>query len=305
MMVVAVVGAATALMARHDRARADRHQEGARVLDGQPARLHVPGLRRGRLRGGRLPPLHPRLLQGAALPRLGLGDPRAGRRAGHAADGRPAAARSRGRSGPSWSARWPSPASRCSPASTARTRSWPARSRRRPARSCSAIGARHRAADRLLHGAAAVPDLLRRVPRAIARRAERHVHESPLVACWSPLRACWPLGSSVAAGYVDDRPHFVQPVVSRLRGRSTQAHHPRWLPVVATAGARCSGIAAAFYLYRALPATCRARLGAPLRALARRARGQVRLRRRSTTGSWPRVVVAAASALLWRGVDAG
>ena len=38
--------------------------------------------------GGDLPPRDPRLLQGAALPRLGLGDPRHGRRAGHAQDGR-------------------------------------------------------------------------------------------------------------------------------------------------------------------------------------------------------------------------
>ena len=37
----------------------------------------------------RLPRLHPRLLQGAALPRRGLGDPRDVGRAGHAQDGRP------------------------------------------------------------------------------------------------------------------------------------------------------------------------------------------------------------------------
>ena len=35
------------------------------------------GVRRRRLRGGHLPRLHPRLLQGLPLPRLGLGDPRA------------------------------------------------------------------------------------------------------------------------------------------------------------------------------------------------------------------------------------
>ena len=39
---------------------------------------------------GDLPPLHPRLLQGAAVPRLRLGHPRRRRRAGHAQDGRPA-----------------------------------------------------------------------------------------------------------------------------------------------------------------------------------------------------------------------
>ena len=84
---------------RHHRPRADRHQEGAGLLHGQPARLHVPGLRRGRLRGGRLPPLHPRLLQGPALPRLGLGHPRPRRRAGHAAAWAACGGASRGRSG--------------------------------------------------------------------------------------------------------------------------------------------------------------------------------------------------------------
>ena len=42
----------------------------------------------GRLLGGDLPHGQPRLLQGAALPRFGLGDPLARRRAGHAKDGR-------------------------------------------------------------------------------------------------------------------------------------------------------------------------------------------------------------------------
>ena len=42
----------------------------------------------GRLRGRHLPHGHPRLLQGAALPRLRLGDPRHARRAGHAPHGR-------------------------------------------------------------------------------------------------------------------------------------------------------------------------------------------------------------------------
>ncbi len=72
---------------RDDRVRAARHQEGVGLLDRQPARLH--GLRR-RLRGlrrGDLPHDHPRVLQGPALPRRGLGDPRPRRRAGHAPHG--------------------------------------------------------------------------------------------------------------------------------------------------------------------------------------------------------------------------
>ena len=72
---------------RHRGRRPERHQEGARLLDGEPARLHVPRRRDGRLRGGDLPHDHPRLLQGAAVPRLRLGDPRHARRAGHAQDG--------------------------------------------------------------------------------------------------------------------------------------------------------------------------------------------------------------------------
>ena len=71
-----------------DRAGAERYQARAGVLDGQPARLHVPGAGRGRVLGGGVPPVHARVLQGPALPRLGLGDPRDGRRAGHAPHGR-------------------------------------------------------------------------------------------------------------------------------------------------------------------------------------------------------------------------
>ena len=49
------------------------------------------GARRGGVDGGDLPPHDPRLLQGPAVPRLGLGHPRRPRRAGHAPDGRPVA----------------------------------------------------------------------------------------------------------------------------------------------------------------------------------------------------------------------
>ena len=66
------------------------HQEGPGLLDGLPARLHVPGRRHRRLRRRHLPHGLPRLLQGAALPRGGLGHPRPARRAGPEADGRPA-----------------------------------------------------------------------------------------------------------------------------------------------------------------------------------------------------------------------
>ena len=74
---------------RHHRPGAERHQAGAGLLDGVAARLHVPGDGRRRVRRRHLPPLHPRVLQGLPVPRLGRGHPRAARRAGHPPHGRP------------------------------------------------------------------------------------------------------------------------------------------------------------------------------------------------------------------------
>ena len=76
------------LRGRHHRLRPARHQEGAGVLDRVAARLHDAGRRLGCLRGRHLPHGHPRLLQGAAVPRRRLGHPRDGRRAGPQAHGR-------------------------------------------------------------------------------------------------------------------------------------------------------------------------------------------------------------------------
>ena len=75
--------------------------------------------------GRHLPHDHPRLLQGAAVPRRRLGHPRHGRRAGHAPHGRAAQAACRSPRSRSSSAGWPSPACRRSPASGRRTRSSP------------------------------------------------------------------------------------------------------------------------------------------------------------------------------------
>ena len=139
LVVVAVIGAATALLAGDDRASSrptsstcsrTRPSASSASCSSPPAS--------GAFGVGGLPPLHARLLQGAALPRLRLGDPRDVGRAGHAQDGRPAQARSRSRSGPSSSARWRSPASRCSPASSARTRSCGRGLRHRPPRAVRA-----------------------------------------------------------------------------------------------------------------------------------------------------------------------
>ncbi len=72
-----------AVRRRHHRRRHDRHQEGAGLLDGQPARLHDAGAGRRRLGGRPVPPGHARLLQGPALPRLRQRHLRLPSRAGH------------------------------------------------------------------------------------------------------------------------------------------------------------------------------------------------------------------------------
>ena len=61
---------------RLDRLHPDRHQARPGLLHALPARLHVRLAGRGGLDGGDLPPHDPRLLQGPALPGLGLGHPR-------------------------------------------------------------------------------------------------------------------------------------------------------------------------------------------------------------------------------------
>ena len=75
------------LLRRDRRAGADRHQAGRRLFDLLAARLHVRGRGRRRLRHRHLPSLHPRLLQGAAVPGRRRRDPRAASRAGHAPHG--------------------------------------------------------------------------------------------------------------------------------------------------------------------------------------------------------------------------
>ena len=65
-------------------AGAERHQAGDRLLHLLAARLHVRGGGGRGVPGGDVPPLHPRLLQGDALPRRRLGHHRDAPRAGHA-----------------------------------------------------------------------------------------------------------------------------------------------------------------------------------------------------------------------------
>ena len=73
---------------RDRRPGAERHQARHRLFDLFAARLHVRRHGQRRLFDRHVPPVHPRLLQGAAVPRLRLGDPRHASRAGHAAHGR-------------------------------------------------------------------------------------------------------------------------------------------------------------------------------------------------------------------------
>ncbi len=76
--VVAIIGGATAFVAATIAVAPVRHQKGAGLLDHQPAWLHDRSGGAGRVRGGHLPPGDTRLLQGAAVPGRGLGDPRHG-----------------------------------------------------------------------------------------------------------------------------------------------------------------------------------------------------------------------------------
>ena len=78
--------------------RADRHQESSRILHRFTARLHVHGLRRGSVFGRHLSPDDACVFQRAAVSGGRVGDSWHWRRAGHAQDGRPAAATCPGRS---------------------------------------------------------------------------------------------------------------------------------------------------------------------------------------------------------------
>ncbi len=78
LQVVGIIGAITMLGLRVHGADPGRHQAGAGLLHAVPAgvhgRLHVARTRRSQRR--LLPPVHARVLQGAALPGGGIGDPR-------------------------------------------------------------------------------------------------------------------------------------------------------------------------------------------------------------------------------------
>ena len=192
--------------------------------------------------------------------------------------------------------RSPSRASRPWPASSARTRSWPGRSRagrQRPLRRRPP----HRAADRVLHDAPAVPDVLRPLPRGTTRPSTTSTSRPGR--CWS--RWCsWPSAPPWAASSTSRTSS--QPVF-RLRGgarrppRGLAAHRwPRPSPSL--------GIVARLLPLRRVPRRSRRGSTASARGVRARARGQVRLRRRSTTGSRAASWSAAARTCSGSGVDA-
>ena len=74
--VVAVIGARDCILRGDHRPAPVRHQEGPGVLHRVAAGVHVPRRGHRRVRLGHLSPGHPRLLQGAALPRRRQRDPR-------------------------------------------------------------------------------------------------------------------------------------------------------------------------------------------------------------------------------------
>ena len=84
----ALLGAATLLVAGVVALVQWGHQARDRVLDDEPDRLHVPRRRGRRVRVRDVPPRHPRVLQGAALPHRRDRDPPPLGRAGHPQDGR-------------------------------------------------------------------------------------------------------------------------------------------------------------------------------------------------------------------------
>ena len=160
MTVVAWVGGGHRAARGHRRDRAARHQTGARVLDDQPARLHVPRRRHRRVQRRRVHGDLPRVLQGLPLPRRRLGDPRQRRQPGHADHGPVPQVPALHRGRDAWSRGSRSPACRRSRASWSKDEiisqaflrdDYGALDRR----------ARRRRVHRRLHDPADLPDVLR------------------------------------------------------------------------------------------------------------------------------------------------
>jgi NADH-quinone oxidoreductase subunit L len=122
-----------------------------------------------------------------------------------------------------------------------------------------------------------------------------HVHESP----WSMLIPLILLAvGSVVAGYIHI-PDLVEPVFRREAEHG--AHHPHWLPILATVTALV-GIAAAVYLFL-FKTDLAARLGRSLQGAGRVLEGKYYF---DEAYNWfaSRVVVLGSERVLWRWMDA-
>jgi NADH-quinone oxidoreductase subunit L len=125
--------------------------------------------------------------------------------------------------------------------------------------------------------------------------AEHHLHESP----WSMLGPLVLLAvGSAVAGFVKI-PHVVQPVI---RLPEEAAHHVAWLPAVATLTG-VAGILIAWYLYLSMP-ELRASLAGALRP-ALRVFSAKYFFDDVYNAFVRRVVVEGSDAVLWKGVDEG
>jgi NADH-quinone oxidoreductase subunit L len=128
-----------------------------------------------------------------------------------------------------------------------------------------------------------------------SHEAEHHLHESP----WSMLGPLVVLAvGSAVAGFVKV-PQLVQPV---FRLPEPHVAHAGWLPLVATA-AGVLGILIAYYLYLGMP-ELRGSLARPLRPLLALF-GAKYFFDHVYDGFVSRVVVRGSDALLWKRVDAG
>ena len=154
----------------------------------------------------------------------------------------------------------------------------------------------------VLHVAAAVPDLLRRVPRRPRGRAPR-----PRVALVDAraARAARGRARSWPASSHDPATSSAARVLRRAPSEAARAHVALAAASVATLVAASLGILIAWYLYLAMPElrglARRGRFAPALRALRRQVLLRRRLRRLRARASWWR----AATRLLWKRVDAG
>jgi NADH-quinone oxidoreductase subunit L len=124
---------------------------------------------------------------------------------------------------------------------------------------------------------------------------EHHVHESP----WSMLLPLVLLAvGSAVAGFVKI-PHLVQPV---FRVAEEPVHHVAWLPLVATLSG-VVGLLIAWYLYLSMP-DLRASVAAPLRPLLRVFAAKYWFDD-AYDAFVRRVVVDGSESLLWKRIDAG